>query len=95
MVLRYLLWGSCTLAGLVVASLNADVVVFRYFFSDTKLPLYLLLLLSFTIGWLIGVVLNIIGHIKLNAHNRRLQEHCFRLKEEVTRLKKDFSPEEN
>ena len=94
LVIRYLLWGLLVLTGLVIASLNSNSVVLNYFWSTVSLPLSLLLLSSFTIGWLIGIGLNLVSHIKLNAHNRRLQQNCRIAAREIIRLKKDFSLDE-
>jgi putative membrane protein len=94
LVLRYLLWGLLILTGLAIISLNADAVSLNYFWKTVSLPLSLLLLCSFTIGWLIGIGLNLISHIKLNAYNRRLQQRCECAEREIMRLKKDFSPDE-
>jgi lipopolysaccharide assembly protein A len=93
LIIRYLLWALLVVTGLAIISLNANSVSLHYFWNTVSLPLSLLLLCSFTLGWLMGIGLGLINHIKLSLQNRQLQTRCERMESEVTRLKKDFSPD--
>lgn len=90
-IIRYLLWTLLVLIGLAITSLNADPVVLNYYKSTISLPLSLSLLFSFSIGWLIGLGLNLINHIKLKAANHRLQTRYQQAESELIRLKKTLS----
>ena len=94
-IIRYLLWTLLVLIGLAITSLNAEPVVLNYYRSTISLPLSLLLLCSFTIGWLIGLGINFISHLKLKAVNRRLQQRCQQLEVDNTHLKKQQHTQEN
>lgn len=90
-IIRYVLWTLLVLIGLAITSLNADLVILNYYRNTVSLPLSLLLLCSFAIGWLIGLGLNLINHIKLRTINRRLQAQCQQAELELTHLKKHIA----
>lgn len=57
-ILFYLLLAIILLFGISFALLNASIVNFHYYFGTRQLPLSLLLGLSFSLGILIGWLLN-------------------------------------
>jgi uncharacterized integral membrane protein len=93
-ILRYFLWSLLVLIGLAITSLNAEPVILNYYSNTISLPLSLLLICSFTLGWLLGLGLNLMNHIKLRASNRRLQHHYQIAQLEIEDLKKNkaFQP---
>lgn len=65
--------------GSVLASLNANEVVFNYYFSSLSLPLALLLLLVLALGALAGVLFSlalVLNARRERAHLRRRLEVC-------------------
>lgn len=90
-ILRYVLWTLLVLIGLALTSLNAEPVMLNYYKNTLSLPLSLLLLFSFSIGWLIGLGLNLIRHIKFKHINRRLQNDNQQLKDQIVVLKRHVS----
>lgn len=89
-IVRYFLWTSLFLIALAIASLNAHPVTFNYYKNTVSLPLSLLLLFSFSVGWLIGLGLNAINYIRLNASNRHLLQRARQAEEKVTQLNKQL-----
>lgn len=94
-VLRYVLWGALLLTAVTIASLNADHIAIHYFWGVISLPLYLALLTCLTVGWLIGIGIHLISHIKLHIYNRQLEARCQKAERALIRFKKNFVPEEN
>lgn len=83
------------LIGFIITSLNTAPTTFNYYLSTTQIPLSLLILFSFGIGWLIGLGFSLSRYIKLKSAHRRLQYQHQQLETEINHLKvKELTQEE-
>ena len=73
--------------GVTFAGLNARPVILNYYVGNAELPLSLLLVLSFSGGCVLGLLVSLVLYIKLKNSNRRLRHRLKNLEEEVANLR--------
>lgn len=75
-ILRYLLFIILLLLALSFALLNADPVAINYYLGVSQIPLSILLVFSFGIGCIIGLLVSMSWYLRSKWHSRKL---CSRL----------------
>lgn len=75
------------LFGITFATLNAEQVVFNYYFATKQISLALLLVFSFGIGILVGLIFTAISIFKAKAENHRLKSRLKIAEKEIENLR--------
>lgn len=75
------------LFGMTFATLNSESVTINYYFSQSTLPLSLLLVLVFALGCLIGMIVGFWLLIKSKFQNYRLQQRLSLAEKEIENLR--------
>jgi uncharacterized membrane protein YciS (DUF1049 family) len=75
------------LFGVTFAILNSEQVAFNYYFATKQMSLALLLVFTFGIGILIGLIFTAISIIKAKAENRRLKSRLKTAEKEIENLR--------
>lgn len=86
-ILTYIILIVLVLFGITFAGLNADSVSLNYYIGYTKAPLSLLLVNSFVIGGLLGLLVGFVLYIKTKTSNRRLQHRLKLVEAELANLR--------
>jgi putative membrane protein len=79
-ILTYIALLIVAVVGVTFASLNAESVVFNYYFASKQFPLSLLLVLFFVAGSLFGLFFGILMYFKARHQIRQLKK-CIKLAE--------------
>ena len=86
-IVTYLFLILLVVFALMFAGLNADLVSINYYLGSKRLPLSLLILLSFILGGLLGLLTAFITYVKLKYINRRLQHRLNLVEKELINLR--------
>lgn len=86
-ILSYLLIFFVALLGVSFALLNHDAVSFHYYLGERTLPLSFLLVISLSIGGLLGLFVGFWLLVKLKIKNYRLQQQLKLIEKEVENLR--------
>lgn len=86
-IVSYILLIFIILLGVTFAALNHDNVIINYYVGSKSLPLSFLLVLSFSIGCLLGVLVGLGIFFKLKIKNYRLQQKLKVTEKEVENLR--------
>lgn len=73
--------------GVAFAALNSESVTINYYFSQSTLPLSLLLVLVFALGCLIGMIVGFWLLIKAKLSNYRLRQRLTLAEKEIENLR--------
>lgn len=73
--------------GMTFATLNSESVTINYYFGESSLPLSLLLVLTFALGCLIGMIVGFWMLIKVKVVNYRLQQRLTLAEKEIDNLR--------
>lgn len=73
--------------GVTFASLNAEPVVVNYYLGSSKLPLSLLLVLTFGFGAFLGILVSIPIWIRLKKQNVTLSHRIKNVEKELANLR--------
>ena len=86
-IVTYLFLILLVIFALIFAGLNADLVSVNYYLGTKRLPLSLLIILSFILGGLLGLLTAFITYVKLKYVNRRLRHRLNLVEKELTNLR--------
>lgn len=86
-IVTYILLLVILIFGISFACLNSDSVVFNYYVAKHQLPLSLLLVITFAIGCILGLIVAVIVLIKQKSKNMRLQNRIKVIEKELTNLR--------
>lgn len=86
-IVTYLFLILLVVFSLIFAGLNADLVSVNYYLGIKRLPLSLLIILSFILGGLLGLLTAFITYVKLKYVNRRLRHRLNLVEKELTNLR--------
>ncbi len=86
-IVTYLFLILLVLFALMFAGLNADLVSVNYYLGTKRLPLSLLILVSFILGGLLGLLTAFITYVKLKYANRRLRHRLNLVEKELINLR--------
>lgn len=86
-IVTYLFLILLVLFALIFAGLNADLVSVNYYLGTKRLPLSLLILLSFILGGLLGLLTAFITYVKLKYVNRCLRHRLNLVEKELINLR--------
>jgi uncharacterized integral membrane protein len=86
-IVTYLFLILLVVFALMFAGLNADLVSINYYLGSKRLPLSLLILLSFILGGLLGLLTAFITYVKLKYINRRLRHRLNLVEKELINLR--------
>ncbi|MFM2321943.1 MAG: hypothetical protein RLZZ225_96 [Pseudomonadota bacterium] len=86
-IVTYLFLILLVVFALIFAGLNADLVSVNYYLGTKRLPLSLLIILSFILGGLLGLLTAFITYVKLKYVNRRLRHRLNLVEKELTNLR--------
>lgn len=75
------------LLGITFAGLNAEPVSLNYYLGSIKVPLSLLLVVTFMIGGLLSLLFNIINYIRLKSANHVLRQRLKLAEAEIINLR--------
>ena len=75
------------LFGMTFATLNSESVTINYYFSQSTLPLSLLLVFVFAFGCFTGIIVGFWLLIKSKFHNYRLQQRLTLAEKEIENLR--------
>ena len=75
------------IAGITFTSVNTDPVTLNYYFGSLSLPLSGLVLISLTIGVLLGALAVSLATLRLRYDNRRLQKQVTLAEQEIDSLR--------
>lgn len=75
------------LFGIIFACLNSEPVVINYSIGQNTLPLSLLLVFTFSIGGMAGLVAGTVMYLKLKSKNRRLKSRIKLAEKELSNLR--------
>lgn len=75
------------LFGMTFATLNSESVTINYYFSQSTLPLSLLLVLGFAFGCLIGMIVGLWLLLKSKLLNYRLRQRLTIAEKEIENLR--------
>lgn len=75
------------LFGITFATLNSSLVSINYYFGEDKLPLSLLLVLTFALGSVITIVVSALILIKAKLVNYRLKQKLSLAEKEIENLR--------
>jgi putative membrane protein len=73
--------------GITFALLNSESVTLNYYFSESTLPLSLLIVLVFSFGCLIGMLAGFWLVIKSKLNNRRMSQRLALAEKEISNLR--------
>ncbi len=85
--ISYILILIIILLGITFAALNHSDVIINYYVGQTSLPLSILLVLSFSSGCILGLIVGIGILFKLKIKNYRLQQQLKVTEKEVENLR--------
>lgn len=86
-IVTYLFLILLVVLALIFAGLNADLVSVNYYLGIKRLPLSLLILLSFISGGLLGLLTAFITYVKLKYVSRRLRHRLNLVEKELINLR--------
>lgn len=86
-ILTYLTLIAIVLLGISFATLNPDSVNFNYYIGHRTLPLSLLLVMTFVVGCILGLLVGFFLLIKLKIKNYKLQNQLKVAEKEVVNLR--------
>lgn len=75
------------LLGITFAGLNAELVNINYYLGSTKLPLSLLLVITFMIGGLLSLFFNVVNYVRLKSANHTLKQRLKLAEAEIINLR--------
>jgi len=86
-IISYFFLLIIVLFGMTFATLNSESVTINYYFSQSALPLSLLLVLVFSLGCFIGMIVGFWLLIKSKLYNYRLQQRLTLAEKEIENLR--------
>ncbi len=86
-VLTYIVLIFVILLGLTFACLNADSVSINYYIGSNELPLSFLLVITFALGGIIGLLVSSFVVLKLKRDNYRLRQRARVVEKEIENLR--------
>ncbi len=86
-MIMYILLIAIILLGISFAVLNPDPVIFNYYVGHHAFPLSLLLVITFTMGCILGLFVGIFLLIKLKLKSYRLQNQLKVAEKEIANLR--------
>ena len=86
-IISYFFLLVIVLFGMTFATLNSESVTINYYFSQSTLPLSLLLVLVFALGCLIGMVVGFWLLMKTKLVNYRLRQRLSLVEKEIENLR--------
>lgn len=73
--------------GITFAALNYETVTVNYYFAQSNLPLSLLLVLVFTVGCLVGILVSLFLVVRSKLTNYRLRQRLTLAEKEIENLR--------
>jgi putative membrane protein len=86
-ILRLFILVVVAILGAGLATLNASVVRFDYYFGTIQLPLSLILVVALAVGALLGVLSSLTVALEVRRENTRLRRKARVTEQEVTNLR--------
>lgn len=86
-VFSYLIFLIIMLIGLIFSSLNSTQVVFNYYLGTKTIVLSLLLIFTFGIGMLFGILVAVVSLLKVKKDNLQLKSRLKLVEKEVENLR--------
>lgn len=86
-LLRYVFFIVLLLLVLAFALLNADSVSISYYLGTSKIPLSILLVFTFGIGCIIGLLVSMNWYLRSKWQNRKLAQRLELAEKELTNLR--------
>lgn len=86
-IVSYLFLLIIVVFGVTFASLNSDSVTVNYYFSESTLPLSLLIVLVFSLGCLVGMLVGFWIIIKSKLNNYRVNQRLAMAEKEISNLR--------
>jgi putative membrane protein len=86
-VFSYIILLLIMILGLTFATLNSTPVLFNYYLGTKQIALSLLLVFSFGIGIVLGIIFTLFPVLKLKNANRRLRAKIKIVEKEVENLR--------
>lgn len=86
-IISYLFLLIVVLFGITFAALNMDSVTINYYFATSSLPLSLLLVLVFTLGCLLSMLVGFWLLLKAKMRNYRLRQRLSLAEKEIENLR--------
>lgn len=86
-ILTYILILIIVLCGMLFATLNSQMVTVDFYFSQTNLPLSLMLVLFFTFGALLGLLVGTLLVVRAKMQNYRLKQRLSLAEKEIANLR--------
>lgn len=86
-LLRYILFIIILLLALSFALLNANPVSINYYLGTSQIPLSILLVFSFGIGCIIGLLVSMSWYLRSKWHNRKLHQRLELVEKELANLR--------
>jgi lipopolysaccharide assembly protein A len=83
----YLIFLIVMLVGLIFSSLNSTPVVFNYYLGAKTIALSLLLIFTFGIGMLFGILVAAVSWLKVKKDNLQLKSRLKLIEKEVENLR--------
>lgn len=86
-IISYFLLLAIVIFGMTFATLNSESVTVNYYFSESTLPLSLLLVIAFALGCFIGMVVGLWLLLKAKMHNYRVKQKLLLAEKEIENLR--------
>ena len=86
-IFTIILIATVALLGVGFALLNSDMVVVKYYFGELTSPLSMVLVITFLIGIIIGIICNLCFLLKLKFTNRALVKQNKKLEDELSHIR--------
>jgi lipopolysaccharide assembly protein A len=86
-IITYILILLIVILGITFALLNHSPVTFNYYLGQQTLPLSMLLIISFALGTLLGLLVSLWVYIKLKIIHFRLNKHLKVAEKEIENLR--------
>lgn len=75
------------LLGITFAALNAVSVKINFYFTTIRLPVCVLIIIVLGIGFLLGYLMMLVRHVRLQAESRRLKHQLKLTEQEIKNLR--------
>ncbi len=86
-IISYFILLLLLILGISFAVLNAETVTLNYYIGQKHFPLSLLLVLTFTLGCLLGVIVGIGMYLRMKSQNFKLKSRIKIVEKEVENLR--------
>lgn len=86
-IISYIFLLIVVVFGVTFAALNAESITVNYYFSQSTLPLSLLLVLVFALGCLLGIVVGLWLLLRAKVRNYKLRQRLTLAEKEIENLR--------